>query len=401
MIVFPTDKRSIVERGFKLKARALIGYITLICSVSLLICNATWAVDESITPTKAKPIAGFSAEESAKVAADSDKEFNSAMSVWYKHRYSDGEKMLRVFSEKYPNSKWAAEADLHVGCYLTYLNRHDEARVLFDEVIKEYPGHNVATKAKLRLGNVAERAGRFNEAIDYYSNVLKLNPSWDQFRYANYRARKLIMTAGKLQARINCGPVALAACLDALEKHSEAAEVKAIKATIDGMSLDQLQTEAGKHGVITHPQLLSVDDLRKSHLPVLAHVNPNHYVAITALDGDKVQVEDSILGKHDMSLGALGKIWSGVVLSFDPSAKEEPVAMAVAKETWGGCCGQADDDECLGDCPRDCQQDYSNGNGSGGDGGCTTCLMAGGPPSAGACPLSGYNSSARLKAAID
>ncbi len=68
-----------------------------------------------------------------------DKEFNSAMSVWFKHRYADGEKLLREFSSKHPGSRWTAESDLHIGCYLTYLNRLDDARAVFNQVIDAHP----------------------------------------------------------------------------------------------------------------------------------------------------------------------------------------------------------------------------------------------------------------------
>ncbi|MDO8588572.1 MAG: hypothetical protein Q7T82_16210 [Armatimonadota bacterium] len=42
-----------------------------------------------------------------------DQEFASAMAVWNSHKYGDGEKMLREFAKKNPNSRWAAEAELH------------------------------------------------------------------------------------------------------------------------------------------------------------------------------------------------------------------------------------------------------------------------------------------------
>ena len=95
----------------------------LLCVGITLACSAGWAVDESITPTEAKPIAGLSAEESAKVAAYSDKEFNDAMSIWFKHKYKDGAKLLAEFAAKHPDSRWRAEAEMHRGCYLTYPGR--------------------------------------------------------------------------------------------------------------------------------------------------------------------------------------------------------------------------------------------------------------------------------------
>ncbi len=349
--------------------------LVLLCIIMLNVGDA-WCMDEAeFIPTNKAAV------------VNEDKQFNDAMSIWFKHKYKDGAKLLREFSEKNPNSRWAAEADLHVGCYLTYLNHLGEARTIFDKLIEKHPNHIVATKAKIRLGNVAERAGRFDEAISHYTNSLAMNPTWDQFRYANYRARKLIMAKGKLQARINCGPVALAACLDSLGKQSEAAGARNLQAGIDGMSLAQLKDEADKLGVRVQPVMMSLEDIKKTALPLLAHVNPNHYIAVTAIEANTAQLEDSISGKHEMSLEALEKVWSGIVLSFNPDIDAPPVAMAVAKETWGGCCGQADDDECLGDCPDECQQFFSSGDRSGGCGGPgSPCAYAAGAPPSGGSP---------------
>lgn len=295
----------------------------------------------------------------AKVDAKADKEFDDAMAVWFKHGYAGGQKMLTEFSKKHPDSRWTAEADLHVGCYLTYLNRLDEARTVFDNVIKAHPKDVSATKAKVRLGNVGERAGRFDYAIACYTDALKMNPTWDQFRYANYRARKLIMTKRALQARVNCGPIALAACMDALGKKAQADDVRKIMAGIDGMSLAQLKAEADNRGIAAHPVMLAVSDLKEAVLPVLAHIKPNHYVAVTGVDGDTAHLVDSITGKYDTSLEALGKIWSGIALRFGADVEDQPVALGKAGETFGGCCGQADDDECMGDQEDECRQPFS------------------------------------------
>ena len=153
----------------------------LACIAVASICSPAWALDEAVlTPTNdsVRP-----AEEQA---------FNSAMDVWFAHRYADGEKLLAEFATKCPDSRWRAEAELHRGCYLTYLNQLDDARAIFNKVIEAHPKDVAATKAKLRLGNIAERVGNFDEALTHYTEALSLNPTWDQFKYANYNARKHI-----------------------------------------------------------------------------------------------------------------------------------------------------------------------------------------------------------------
>jgi hypothetical protein len=78
--------------------------LEILCRVLALLCTAVvsssstaWAMDEAVlTPT------------SKTAVAQEDKEFNDAMSIWFKHRYKDGAKLLREFSEQNPNSRWAA-----------------------------------------------------------------------------------------------------------------------------------------------------------------------------------------------------------------------------------------------------------------------------------------------------
>lgn len=189
-----STERSIAERGITLKTKALKSLIVLVCIGIVSICGTAWALDEAVlTPTN----------DSVKSAEEET--FNSAMSVWYSHRYADGEKLLGEFAKKHPNNKWRAEAELHQGCYLTYLGRTSEAKPLFQRLASEFANTNIKTKAQLRLANIAEREAKTDDAIAQYAAVLKSNPTWDQFKYANYHARKLMMTRGKQEARINCG----------------------------------------------------------------------------------------------------------------------------------------------------------------------------------------------------
>lgn len=341
------------------------------------ICGMAWALDEAIlTPTDARTIAGQIAAGSAKTRMDAnaEKEFNAAMSVWFSHRYSDGEKMLGAFAQKYPDNRWRAEAELHQGCYFTYLGQYAVAKSLFEKLTTEFADTPIKAKATLRLASIAEREAKTDEAIANFASVLRMNPTWDQFKYANYHARKLMMTRGKQEARINCGPVALAACLDALGRSSEADMARDIKPTTDGLSLGALEAQCVMYDVPAGSVEMTLDELRTAAMPVLAYVEPKHFIAILTIKDGKAQIEDSIRGKYEMSLDDLSRIWAGKALTFAPSEKMKPLTMAASIETTGGCCGQIDEDECLGD-PCPCNQTGS-GSGSGGggsDGQCHTC----------------------------
>ena len=363
--------------------------LTALAGIAAL-CSVSWALDEAVlTPTPERS-GGRPSAMTKKAKADSDKEFNAAMSVWYKHRYADGEKLLGKFAAKYPNSQWRAEAELHQGCYYTYLGATEKAKPLFQRLASEFADTNISTKAQLRLANIAEREARTDEAISQYSRILTMNPTWDQFKYANYHARKLVMTGGRQQARINCGPVALAACLDALGRKPEAAAARAVKPTTDGLSLGVLESLCATYKVPVRSVEITLDELRKAKLPVLAYVEPKHFIAILGVKDGKAQVEDSIRGKYETSFDELGKIWTGKSLTFAPSDDMKPLTQIALLEAVGGCCGQIDEDECMG-CPGDCQHSSSGGSGPGGGGsdgemgtlslgGCQSCGSSPGRP---------------------
>ena len=189
-----STERSIAERGITLKTKALKSLIVLVCIGIVSICGTAWAMDEAVlTPTNSN------------VRSTEDKVFEAAMKVWYSHKYADGKKLLKEFAEKHPNNRWRAEAELHEGCYLTYLGQTADAKTIFQRLASEFVNTNIKTKARLRLANIAEREAKTDDAIAQYAAVLRANPTWDQFKYANYHARKLMMTRGKQEARINCG----------------------------------------------------------------------------------------------------------------------------------------------------------------------------------------------------
>jgi YD repeat-containing protein len=343
--------------------------IALSCISAILTCRTAWGLDEAVlTPTNDSV---RSAEEEA---------FNSAMGMWFKHRYADGEKLLAEFAKKHPDSRWRAEAEMHRGCYLTYIGQSKEAIPIFEKLASEFENTPIKAKATLRLANIAEREAKTDDAIVNYGKVLRMNPTWDQFKYANYHARKLMMTRGKREARINCGPVALAACLDALGRKSDAITARSIKPTADGISLGVMEAQCAMYGIPARSVEMAFDELRNATLPILAYVEPKHFVAVLGIKDGKAEIEDSIRGRYEMSLDDLSRVWAGRVLTFAPDDKMKPLTLVASLETTGGCCGQIDEDECLGD-PCECQQSGGGGGGGGcGSGNCSECDT---PPSPG------------------
>jgi TolA-binding protein len=60
-----------------------------------------FALDEAVL-TPADTISG----RPTKIIPAEDKEFNADMAVWFSHKYKEGEKKLKEFSQKYPYSRW-------------------------------------------------------------------------------------------------------------------------------------------------------------------------------------------------------------------------------------------------------------------------------------------------------
>jgi len=60
---------------------------------------------------------------------------------------------------------------------------------------------------------------------------------------------------------------------------------RAIKSAPEGISLFALAAEAEKLGVKAQPVELPFAGLKTAELPILAHILPNHYVAILASSG--------------------------------------------------------------------------------------------------------------------
>ncbi|MDO8585990.1 MAG: cysteine peptidase family C39 domain-containing protein [Armatimonadota bacterium] len=346
-----------------MRRRVLIGFSGLLCLC--LLHNAAFAEssDNILAPT------------SQKVVGDEDKEFNAAFKVWLSHRYDEGTKMLKEFSKKHPGSRWAAEADLHVGCNSVFTHKYDEAKAIFNDLVKKHPGSLIDIKAKIRLGNIFERTNNPDEAIRQYGAILKMNPPGDQFKYANYRIRALAKRKHFRQAFIRCGPVALAECLRSLGKTREAYEAREMNVGENGVSLYDLALQAEKLGVQAQTVDMSIDKLITAKLPILAHVRGNHFIAVLDIKDGNIVTSDSIRGRREVALADLVDEWSGKALTFDPISGLPLLASAEATSIVGGCCRERDgNDPCIG-ASADCRcRQGSAGPGASG------CGSSGGPP---------------------
>src|ERR1039458_2840159 len=64
-------------------------------------------------------------------------DFGRAIEEWNKHEYPKAVEMFRKHIKELPDSPWAAEAELHIGCDATYNGRYTEAESIFRKLIAE------------------------------------------------------------------------------------------------------------------------------------------------------------------------------------------------------------------------------------------------------------------------
>jgi TolA-binding protein len=65
-------------------------------------------------------------------------DFGRAIEEWNQHEYPKAVAMFRKHVKDFPDSPWAAEAELHVGCDATYNGRYTEAQTIFQKLIAEH-----------------------------------------------------------------------------------------------------------------------------------------------------------------------------------------------------------------------------------------------------------------------
>ena len=84
--------------------------------------------------------------------------FAEAIDLWNQHQYREAVELFRKHLESYPESPWASEAVLHMGCDAQYQGRYREAEKSFRWIIETNAGRSeegaqrLLNKARLRLG---------------------------------------------------------------------------------------------------------------------------------------------------------------------------------------------------------------------------------------------------------
>ena len=139
------------------------------------------------------------------------RDFGAAIEAWNRHDYAKGVALFRRHAADYPDSPWAGEALLHVGCDATYNGRYSEAEAVFKQLIARHQGKNhdgarqLLAKARQRLGVLKVEQNNLPEANELFRAMLRESPDWRHRTYASHWIQRLSRYRGARQALLSCG----------------------------------------------------------------------------------------------------------------------------------------------------------------------------------------------------
>jgi RHS repeat-associated protein len=291
--------------------------------------------------------------------------FGTAIQAWNRHEYRDAVEMFQRHMAQYPDSPWAAEAVLHVGCDALYQGRYTEARNSFQWIIETNKGNRhsgartMVNKARLRLANLKTLQGNFPAAQAHFRLVRQTSRDWRDRTYASHWIQRLSREKRDQLAIFNCGAQALAHLLKQKGKTSEARDLlKLIATSPRGHSMRDLKSMAARHGYQLTGLRLTASQLREIPLPAIVQLNGSqkgdrgHYWVLEAVEQGALKLFDPQSGNRFRQTEAeFGREWGGNALVF-AGPQGLPGFQLAAKEMaglFGGCCGLPSYPSNLGD----------------------------------------------------
>jgi len=279
--------------------------------------------------------------------------FKRAMEDWNAHNWKSAVSKFKAHTKAYPNSPWAAESELHMGCFYRYTNELDSAKSQFTKIMEKYPGTDVAHKAKKRLGGTYYLSGDYQKSLDTYKALAADKDVSPRHRtYALHWRRdleRMIKHQPKTQAqRLNqCGLKSLALLYQQNDLPRRAMEMEALAGKSENESnfLELLHHVKNEY---PHSAVLETDIqiLDKLQLPAIAYQDKSHhFVVVSQIQGDSIVIRDPYKGEKTLSRSEFEEEWSGQLLVTDKGLtgdalnKIKIVSNENLEVTTGGCCG--------------------------------------------------------------
>lgn len=292
-------------------------------------------------------------------------DFGRAIQTWNEHDYRRAVELFRRHIETYPDSPWAAEAELHIGCDAQYQGRYREARTTYQQLMARWreaphPGARMmAHKARLRLAGLEVLQYDFAAAREQFRILKAESPDWRHRTYAAHWIRRLSLYRSHEQAMLTCGTQALATVLEARGQAAVARDVRAeIPGPSRGQSMENLVARARERGLPARAQWLTASDLASVPLPAIVHLvgSPatmaGHYWVLEGVGSGTVRLFDPQSGRRfEQSFAEFSKEWDGSAIVLSERADLPGTAMnpREAREQVGGCCGAPARESDLGD----------------------------------------------------
>jgi RHS repeat-associated protein len=281
--------------------------------------------------------------------------FGQAIQEWNQHRYPLAVKMFRKHLEDFPDSPWAAEAALHIGCDATYNGRYTEAEAVFSQLISSHRSKPMlgasmlVNKARQRLALLKIEQNNLDEANALFGDLLHDSADWRHRTYASHWIQTISRFQAAKQALLTCGAEALAYALEKEGRVNEASQVRTnVPATMRGHSLANLVQISADHGFALTAIHIKPDDITAIPLPAILHIIPKHrgdrghFWVLDKIQGASLEIYDSqSQHRFRQSIEDLKQEWTGITLIFHKGGPlpGEKLDAGVMEELTGGCCG--------------------------------------------------------------
>ena len=304
-------------------------------------------------------------------------DFGHAIEQWNRHEYPKAVAMFREHMKKFPDSPWAAEAELHVGCDGTYNGRYTEAESIFRKLIADHQGKEhegaqmLVGKARQRLGLLKVEQNNLPEASVLFTDLLQ-SPDWRLQTYASHWIQRISRLKGAQQALLSCGNDALAYLLEKEGRKAEAGQLRTnYPSTMRGHTLVDLVNLAAMHGYELSAIEADGADLSHMPLPAVLHISSKnggdsgHYWVLDKVQGDRVELFDpQSQRRFQQAVSELVQEWSGRALVFAKGhVPGRRLDLREMEANSGGCCGAPRPPDNTGD---PCQSGNSSGDGCSG-----------------------------------
>ncbi|HYF34486.1 MAG TPA: cysteine peptidase family C39 domain-containing protein, partial [Prosthecobacter sp.] len=295
--------------------------------------------------------------------------FGRAIQDWNLHNYDKAYQMFLDHVNQFPDSPWAAESELHMGCYCQYQGKFDESEKWFTaSQARSETGHAMNMKSTLRLGALAMEQGKLQRASEHFTSLHSASDSPSHSTYASYWIMRLSLMKEKQTAMRDCAQKSLAEVCAVFNKPDSVRKLRALETkNPNGFNLQEIEDLAASEGLEAQTVLTSVERLADLPLPFIAHYDrEQHFVTVLAHPkGGKIKLYDTRVGHVlEADYTYFQKQWSGYAVVFAPVPQASGIllASAEAKRTAsGGCCGlpkEPDDLEC--DKGDECEEECSS-----------------------------------------